>query len=41
VEYGRAKNEQALKTLLECKDKEDYKPYNVSGVQVVELGDLY
>jgi exodeoxyribonuclease VIII len=41
VEYGRAKNEQALKTLLRCKENDDYRPFNVSGVQVVEIGDLY
>jgi exodeoxyribonuclease VIII len=39
--YGRAKNEQALQTLLSCKENDDYRPYNISGVQVVELGDLY
>ena len=41
MEYGRAKNEQALETLLRCKKNDDYRPYNISGVQVVELGDLY
>ena len=41
IEYGKAKNEQALKTLLDCKDNDDYKPFNVTGTQVVELGDLW
>ena len=41
VEYARAKNQQALETLLRSKKNDDYRPYNVTGVQVVELGDLY
>ena len=41
VEYGKAKNEQALKTLVDCKDNDDYKPFNITGTQTVELGDLW
>ena len=41
LEYGRAKNEQALHTLLEAEHKKDYKPYNVQGTQLVELHDLW
>ena len=41
IDYGRARNEQALKTIIDCKDRDDYKPFNVSGVQTVELSDLY
>ena len=39
--YAQARNEQALQTILECKDRDVWKPFNVSGVQTVELGDLY
>ena len=41
VDYGRARNEQALKTIIDCKDRDDYKPFNVSGIQTVDIGDLY
>ena len=41
IEYGRAKNERALKTLLECEKLKEYLPFNARGVQTVELGDLY
>lgn len=41
LEYGRAKNEQALNMLLEAKKNDSYKPYNLEGVQIVELHDLY
>lgn len=39
--YAQARNEQALQTILECKDRDVWKPFNVSGVQTVELSDLY
>jgi len=39
--YARKRNEQALDLLLRCKDKDDFKPYNVEGIQTVELSDLY
>ena len=39
--YARQRNEQALDLLLKCKDKDDFKPYNVEGIQTVELSDLY
>ena len=41
LEYGRAKNEQALHLLLESQKNDSYKPYNLEGVQIVELHDLY
>jgi len=41
IDYGIARNEQALKTIIDCKDRDDYKPFNVSGIQTVELSDLY
>mgnify|MGYP006405942595 FL=1 len=41
LEYGRAKNEQALNLLLRCKESGEYKPFNVSGFQTIELSDLY
>ena len=41
LEYARARNEQALDLLLKCKDKDDFKPYNLDGVQVVDITDLY
>jgi len=41
LEYARARNEQALELLLKCKEQDDFKPYNLEGVQVVELSDLY
>jgi|TARA_R110001583_G_scaffold88621_2_gene229648 exodeoxyribonuclease VIII len=41
AEYGRARNEQAFKTLLKCKDSGDYKPFNVDGVQEITVDDLY
>lgn len=41
LEYGRAKNEQALHKLLEAEKNDDYKPYNLEGPQIIELGDLY
>jgi len=41
LEYGRSKNEQALALLLECKEKGEYKPYNLNGIQTIELHDLY
>ena len=41
LEYARARNEQALDLLLKCKDKDDFRPYNLDGVQVVEISDLY
>ena len=41
IDYGIARNEQALKTIIDCNDRDDYKPFNVSGIQTVELSDLY
>jgi len=41
MEYGRSKNEQALHTLLACKENDRFEPYNLDGVQIVELSDLY
>jgi hypothetical protein len=41
LEYARARNEQALDLLLKCKDKDDFRPYNLEGIQTVELSDLY
>ena len=39
--YARSKNEQALATILSSKESDDYRPYNLDGVQTIELGDLY
>jgi hypothetical protein len=39
--YAQAKNEQALELLLRCKEQDDFKPYNLEGIQTVELSDLY
>ena len=41
IGYARAKNEQALAMILECEKSGDFKPFNLEGPQVVELGDLY
>ena len=41
IAYARAKNEQALAMILECEKSGDFKPFNLEGPQVVELGDLY
>ena len=41
LEYGRSRNEQALDLLLKCKENNEYKPYNLEGVQTIELHDLY
>jgi exodeoxyribonuclease VIII len=41
LEYGRAKNEQALHNLLQAEKSNVYKPYNVDGVQLIELHDLW
>ena len=41
LEYAKARNEQALELLLRCKDKDDFRPYNLDGVQVVDITDLY
>jgi hypothetical protein len=41
LEYGRARNEQALSMLLECKAKDEYQPYNLAGEQIIEITDLY
>ena len=41
LKYAQAKNEQALKLLLECESNQDYKPYNLEGEQEVGLQDLY
>jgi hypothetical protein len=30
-----------LELLLKCKDKDDFRPYNLDGVQVVDITDLY
>jgi len=39
--YARSKNEQALAAILNAKESDDYRPYNLDGVQTIELGDLY
>jgi hypothetical protein len=39
--YARKRNEQALDLLLRCQANDDFKPYNVEGIQTVELSDLY
>ena len=41
IEYGNAKNEQALKLILDCELKREYKPFNIEGIQTIELSDLY
>mgnify|MGYP003136170970 FL=1 len=41
LKYGQAKNQQALKTILECEAKDEYKPYNLDGEQIIDLKDLY
>ena len=41
LEYGRAKNEQALHRWLEAEKNDNYNPYNLEGPQIIELGDLY
>jgi len=30
-----------LDLLLRCKEQDDFKPYNLEGIQTVELSDLY
>lgn len=40
LEYGRAKNEQALAMILESRTKETL-PYNLSGKQIIQLEDLW
>lgn len=39
--YARSKNEQALAAILNAKESDNYSPYNLDGVQTIELGDLY
>jgi exodeoxyribonuclease VIII len=39
--YAQKRNEQALSLILRCQENEDFKPYNIEGIQTVELGDLY
>jgi exodeoxyribonuclease VIII len=41
LKYAQAKNEQALKLLLDCEANQEYKPYNLDGIQEVGLQDLY
>ena len=41
LKYGQAKNEQALHTLLVAQENDTYNPYNVKGIQTIELGDLW
>lgn len=39
--YANSKNERALSTLLRAKKENKFKPYNIEGIQTVELGDLW
>ena len=39
--YARSKNEQALAAILNAKESDNYSPYNLDGVQTIELSDLY
>ena len=40
LKYGQARNQQALDLLLRCQTDNDYKPYNLEGVQTIDLADL-
>ena len=40
LKYAQAKNQQALQLLLRCQNEDDFKPYNLEGVQTIELSDL-
>ena len=40
LKYGQARNQQALDLLLRCQNDNDYKPYNLEGVQTIDLADL-
>ena len=39
--YGQSKNEQALSLILEAKTTNEYHPYNISGVQTIDLDQLW
>ena len=41
IAYADAKNEQALALGLMCREKNQYLPYNQTGVKEFDLGDLY
>jgi len=40
LEYGLAKNEQALHKMIYCIENDDFKPFNLEGEQIVSLEDL-
>jgi exodeoxyribonuclease VIII len=41
LKYAQARNQQALDLLIRCSADNNYKPYNLDGVQTIELSDLY
>ena len=41
LEYGRAKNEKALKNILDCKASIESLPFGLEGVHLIGLKDLY
>jgi|TARA_R110000796_G_scaffold36325_1_gene92623 exodeoxyribonuclease VIII len=41
ITYGQAKNEQALSTLLEAEKNDSHNPFNVEGVQTIDLNELW
>ena len=41
IKYAQAKNQQALRLIQECEASQDFKPYNLEGIQEVGLKDLY
>jgi hypothetical protein len=40
LEYGLAKNEQALKKMIECVERDEFKPFDLHENQVINLEDL-
>ena len=39
--YGQSKNEQALSVILHARQTDDFKPYNIDGVQTIDLDQLW
>jgi hypothetical protein len=41
VQYGHAKNQQALEIGIRCRDSGNYQPFNNGGVTEFDLADLW
>lgn len=40
LQYARARNEQALQLILRCENQSSFKPYDLEGIQTIDLQDL-